>query len=184
MASGVQGLDEVMARLNIELKRIHTLSTEGLVKAAIHIRRETETVPPLTPVDLGNLRASWFIVTAKGAAQDTMPSGTFRNKPGQKNNLANRMRSDYVDHISEGQIIASAKKIPMVIMGYSAFYAMYVHENIGADFSGAWRRKRGGSGQMRNAGPKWFEIAIHRNRKKIVSIVAGRLRSMYMLKSR
>lgn len=183
MASGVKGLDEVMIRLNVELKRIHTLSTQGLIQAAIHVRRETETVAPVTPVDLGNLRASWFVVSTLGQAEDTVGSGNFRNRPGSKENLAQRLRADHNAYIQAAMTEVNMRKQPMVIMGYSAFYAAIVHEMIWQDFSGAWRKnKRGGGGGSRNAGPKWLEIAIKRNKKKIVSIVAGRIRPMYMTK--
>ena len=50
-------------------------------------------------------------------------------------------------------------KMKLLMMGYTANYALWVHENIGAKF------KRPGSG------PKWFEAAIKRNANNIVNIV-------------
>lgn len=48
------------------------------------------------------------------------------------------------------------------IFGYSANYALYVHEMIGPV---TWTRK--------NSGAKWFEYAIKRNRDRIFFLIAN-----------
>jgi hypothetical protein len=55
-----------------------------------------------------------------------------------------------------------AKK-SVVVFGYSANYALYVHEMIGPT---NWTRA--------NSGAKWFEYAIKRNRDRILALIAGR----------
>jgi hypothetical protein len=54
-------------------------------------------------------------------------------------------------------------KKSVVIFGYSANYALYVHEMIGPI---NWSRK--------NSGAKWFEYAIKRNYNRLIHIIAGR----------
>jgi hypothetical protein len=153
--SGVKGLDKVLSNLNKEIKNITNSTVRGLVLGAALIRRDTEQTEPLTPVDLGNLRASWFTVTAEGTKAGSNPTfkGTDENKFG----------TQHAEAVTEAQSIVQAQeasgKQKFVIAGYSANYAMYVHENLGANF------KRPG------AGPKWLEASIKRNKAKIIEIV-------------
>jgi len=50
-------------------------------------------------------------------------------------------------------------KGPGLVMGFSANYAVYVHEMVGAHF-----RRPG-------AGAKWFEAALKRNHNKMLKII-------------
>ena len=59
----LKGLEQVVANLNKEIKAIEGRSLAGLIRAAVVVRRSTEETPPLTPIDTGNLRASWFTNT-------------------------------------------------------------------------------------------------------------------------
>ena len=54
-------------------------------------------------------------------------------------------------------------KQSVIIFGYSANYALYVHEMIGTI---KWSRP--------NSGAKWFEYAIKRNVDRILYLIAGR----------
>jgi hypothetical protein len=114
----LKGLEAVIANLNKEIKAIEGRSLAGMIRAAVVVRRSTEETPPLTPVDLGNLRASWF--THPGYA----PGGN-----------------------------------PFLTMGYSANYAVYVHEMVGAKF------------QRPGAGAKWFQAAFRRNKDRILEVI-------------
>lgn len=156
-ATNVKGLPEVIANLNKEILRIEGVTRKGLILASAIIHQDTEKTPPLTPVDLGNLRASRFTVTATST-----PRGSGVNQfKGKKQAL---LSIEHSATITEGQGIIRnfdrANKAVSLMMGYSANYAMWVHENIGANF------------QRPGAGPKWFEAAIKRNKDKIVQIVA------------
>jgi hypothetical protein len=164
----VQGLSNVLARLKKELKAVdHRITTRGLVMVAQKIRRETETIYPLTPVDLGNLRASWFVVaTEVGEVDDPLAfSGSFKNKPFKKMQYKAselRARHQAVISASKAEVIKTRK--PMMIMGYSAPYALYVHEIVHR-FPGAEFRREG-------AGWKWFQKAVNRNVRTIVKIIS------------
>ena len=63
---GLKGLERVIKNLNAEIARIEGATLAGLIRAQIEIRRSMEYEPPLIPVDMGNLRASYFTVTSKG----------------------------------------------------------------------------------------------------------------------
>ena len=151
----LKGLEEVNRNLNKELEAITARSMKGLIMAAAFIRNETEKTPPLTPVDLGNLRASWFVVTASQVAAG---SGSHQFK-GPK---AGELSSSHASTVTESQGIVvsqSTASKKFLMMGYGVNYSGYVHEMIGANF------------KRPNAGPKWLESAIKRNTGKIVQIV-------------
>ena len=58
--AGLKGFKNVTKNLNREIGKIKNRSFESLIESAILIRRSMEETPPLIPLDLGNLRASWF----------------------------------------------------------------------------------------------------------------------------
>ena len=166
----VKGFETVMANLNLEIKKIEGASLKGLIEASVVIRRDTEKVPTKTPVDLGNLRASWFVVTTTGKQADDQWNTGFRNaiggtrqrNAGKTSATAARMVSDRQNAIAE--MTAKAKSFAntqMLIMGYSANYAIYVHENMASNIK--WKRP--------GSGPKWFQEAVFKNSNKILGII-------------
>lgn len=153
----VRELAQIKNRLNKEIIAVEGRTLKGLIMAAAFIRNKTEHTIPLTPVDLGNLRSSWFVVTAKG-----VPAGQ-RSAEAFKGPKASEIASDHMSTIIEAQGIVAANeatKGKFIMLGYSANYAMWVHENMGAK---NWSRI--------GSGPKWFQGAIYRNKAKIVQIV-------------
>jgi len=88
MAAKITGFDKVIANLNKEVLKIEGLTMKGLIRSAFMIRRDMAVRPPLIPIDLGNLNASWFITP-------------FRTTTG-----------------------------PVVFIGFTANYAVYVHEDL------------------------------------------------------
>ena len=155
----IKGLQQVMTNLHIQIKGIEARSVKGLVESSLLIRRETETISPITPVDLGNLRASYFTVASTGIV-NVSDTGNFRNKPGSKKPIAAKLKTDHASVIAESNArVKSNKKKAMVSFGYTANYAAAVHEKRDAEF------------QRPGAGPKWFEAAIKRNKKQIVELI-------------
>jgi hypothetical protein len=153
-------MDIIMRNLNRAILSIENTSMAGLIAAAAYIRVETEKRPPLTPVDLGNLRASWFVVASKKGVQDGKVA-KFKNRPGRegkKANLSGRMSRDHSIAIVAARATAATSPM-MVVMGYSAYYALFIHESEGMHF------------QRPGAGPKWFQAAINNNRNQIFYIV-------------
>lgn len=170
--TGVYGFEELMDNLNLKIKEITNSSMKGLIESAALIRRDTERSSPKTPVDLGNLRASWFTVTARGKLPDDSWNTGFRNFKADKRHksmvrlsgTSAQMATDRANAISE--MTAKAKTSAslganILIMGYSARYAVYVHENIDPGIK--WTRAL--------SGPKWFENSVKRNSGRILKII-------------
>jgi hypothetical protein len=148
----LKGMDKVLVKLGQEVKKIENKSVKGLIRAGIIIRRGTEQTTPKTPVDIGNLRASWFMVTSKG----TSPQGKQGAFKGEK---AGQLTGQHSQLIGEYTAVSVAKQQPNIIMGYTANYAMAIHEKVGATF------------QRPGAGAKWLESSIKRNSKQILKVI-------------
>jgi hypothetical protein len=154
-AQYLRGLEEVQARLNAELSVIKAKSEVGLLKAAAFIRYETEHTTPLTPRDIGNLVASWFITSAS-----KIVAGQGADFKGPK---ASELSAGHYSTMSEALGTVKAKSTSFrrfIIMGYSANYAGFIHEMVGAvNFH------RPGSDA------KWLEAHLKKNVDQIVLIV-------------
>ena len=156
--SYLKGMEVVMARLNKELEGIKVRSESGMIKAAAHIRTQTETVNPLTPMDLGNLVASWFVATAKSNPR-------VKGRKVFKGPNTGKIKADFENAKAQGiNEIASmtTKDKKFVMMGYGADYAGWVHEFI----PGIANFKRMGSKE------KWLQDHLYKNTKKIAEIIA------------
>jgi hypothetical protein len=156
----IAGFETVMNNLNREIENIQGASMRGLIKAAAHIRQKTESDSPRTPVDYGNLRASWFVTTATGVHAGSGTSG-FRDNP-EKKMTAGDFATNHQATVTEAQGIVTSqttKDKKVLMMGYSANYALWVHEAVDKKF------KREGSGA------KWLQTAIGNNTKTILEII-------------
>jgi hypothetical protein len=161
-----QELKVIMSNLNKEISNIQNASMKGLINAAIYIRNETEKTPPLTPVDLGNLRSSWFITTAtKKEANDQWNKG-FRKSPKGTKRIADKdLASNHSRAVTEAKGTLAGMNTPtrkFMMMGYSANYAGYVHEFVNPSIS--WSRA--------GSNAKWFQSHVYANKTKIFQIVA------------
>ena len=167
----IKGFKKVMVNLNAEIAMIKNRSMKGLLMGASIVRKDMEKTAPKTPVDYGNLRASFFTVTAKSIAAGRSPKF--------KSEKASKMATEHSLAISEMQGMAKAKSMGgkgVVMLGYSANYALYVHELLGMSDVPRWRYGPG-PGKKRwykprpGAGPKWFEYSFKRNKDKILEAV-------------
>jgi hypothetical protein len=144
---GLRGIDIVMNNLHKEMKKYEIKGMKGLLRSAILIRQDMENTPPKIPVDTGNLRASWFIVTATGGI---MKADQFKGEN------ATQLSLDFEKTTAKAKRIAQQSPHPLVVIGFGANYAWFVHENVGQQY------KRPGSGA------KFFEAALNRNTTKII----------------
>lgn len=167
----IKGFDKVMANLNAEIAMIKHRSMRGLLMGAAIVRKDMEKTVPLTPVDYGNLKSSFFTVNSKSIA-----SGKGSKFEGPK---ASKMGMDHSSMISEMQGMAKAKSMGgkgVVYLGYTANYALKTHELLGMSDIPRWRYGPG-PGKKRwytpraGAGPKWFEYSFKRNSNKILEII-------------
>jgi len=148
----VEGLENVLQRYREESKKVTEGGTRGLVLFAVHIRRVTESEIPYTPYDKGNLRASWFTVAAHGVIPDPLGfSGNFktpRYKHITKGQLSGEHRAVVAASLSE----VRSRKEPNLMFGYSANYALAVHEMVGVE---NWSKL--------GSDAKWLENHLGRN---------------------
>jgi len=159
----ITGLDEVLKNLNVQILGIKDRTSKGLIESAVLIRNATENESPLTPVDTGNLRASWFVVSAEGEHGDSL-SGHFKKNP-KTGAKAKDMRAQHTAIVggAKAAVNALAKRGPIVMMGYSANYALFVHEMEGTHPDVNWSRP--------GSGGKWLEAAFKKNRNKIIDTI-------------
>lgn len=162
---GLTGAVQMMKELNRQVRKVKGLSQKGLAEVSIHIRNETENVVPKTPVDTGNLRASYFAVAPEGLVNDPKGfSGNFKNRLFKKMQYkASQLKAEHAAIISECQQKAAAYGDPNLYMGFSANYAMWVHEMVERFGDVEWSRE--------GSGGKWFEAAIKRNKRVILQIL-------------
>ena len=159
----IQGFKKVIDNLNKEVKKIKGRTLKGLIEGAIIIRRDMEVTPPVIPIDLGNLRASWFTVTAQSEQGGA---------PEFKGVEAARLSSGHDVAVSEAKALAQTIKDPVVVMGFSANYAMAVHENVDADFTSPRKRRGKIITRRSGAGAKFFEKSLQRNTDAVLQVIA------------
>jgi hypothetical protein len=158
MAVKGSGIEGVIKNLNKALKKIEGGTMKGLIRASIAVRRSMENNAPSIPVDLGNLRASYFSVTSEGNTQ----AGSVASFQGDD---AGKLGGDHSSVVTESKAGVLSKN-PAIRMGFSAFYAVFVHENVGAEFS------QPEDGSIKAAtGAKFFEAALKREAPKILRII-------------
>jgi hypothetical protein len=166
------GFKELMVNLNREIGLIEGRTMKGLIKAAEVIHEETEHGARTTPVDVGNLWESWFVVTPTG-----VPAGkstaNFKDNP-KRGITVGKMAIDHTEAITECQGMAasmSTKNNPILVFGYSAFYGGYVHEMVGANFV-----KKRENAKSANPGSHWLEAAIKSKRNTILKVIGENAR--------
>lgn len=154
------GINQVIRNLNSEIKTIEGRTTKGLIKAAIIIMNDTENTSPVTPLDTGNLRASRFIVASGLPVEGSKPQ--FEGEDSGK------LISDHNNIIQSSKVGLMKRTFVTVMLGFTAFYAFFVHENVGANFKQPTKGARGRAG---GAGAKFFEASFRRNTNKVLSII-------------
>jgi len=158
--TGIKGMDIVMNNLHKEIVKVKGRSLKGLIEASIIVRRSMDYNAPTIPIDLGNLRSSWFVTTAGGIQKGGSPSF--------KGDKAGELASDHASTVSEARSLVQAASVqgPALMMGFSANYAMWVHEMVGANF------RQPKKGAVRGSpGAKFFESALKQNKALILETI-------------
>ncbi len=153
----IKGLKEIEANLNKYLKSTETKMIAGMVTAAIMVRRDTEKVSPKTPVDTGNLRSSFAIVTSF----NTTPDGASPKFKGDGKDEAAGVHAEF---LTSAKAETKKQRYPNVVLGFSANYALMVHEKTDAKF------------QRPGAGAKFFETHLKNNAQKIKELIGGSIK--------
>ena len=161
----LEHVDALISNINKELKNIEGRGLIGLLAAASHIYSDMDKTPPRIPIDTGNLRASFFIVSTKGGGDQSKGTGDF------KGGDAAERKNEKGQVVGMVESAITAFKQPAVGLGFTANYATFVHENLNANFTGK------NTGKLKDkrragAGPRFFSTALERNQGKIIEIVA------------
>lgn len=152
----MKGLDQVLKNLKIEFDRMKRGAIEGVAEAGKIIYEDGDSTQPLIPEDLGNLKESYFVVTSDGNVT-TGTSPQFDDGRGDAGKLSS----------GHSTALASAKSRargvnPKAVFGFSAYYALIVHE-MEADRDVRWTRPGSGS---------WFFwAAFTRNTHKVLEVI-------------
>jgi len=116
--SELKGLSVVLKNLNKAITDIRLHTKEGLTEAALVVKYDSVKG---TPIDLGNLRNSAYILVTDTREDNPTPNFTGSD--------AGKMASDHSSHLSEARgIVNKGKHKFNAIVGYTANYALWVHE--------------------------------------------------------
>ena len=117
----ITGLQKVIVGLNKALKKVKNKTTAGMLEAAVLVKGESLRI---TPIDTGNLRNSAYITWGGGKVKTRgeMGGGSFDvNAEGGQKVAA--------EHSGKVEARKSKRpKEPFAEVGYTAYYAVDVHE--------------------------------------------------------
>ena len=113
-----KGLDNILKNLNKEIQNIKYRTQDGLLAAAFLVKARAL---PITPILTGNLRASAYVIGGETGKQHSLSrkmSGAMKQKMDMK----------YTGGGSPKLERTMAGGDPWAVIGYSANYAIFVHE--------------------------------------------------------
>lgn len=183
----IRGLENVIRNLNAKIKSIEGRTLKGIIRGVVQIRRDMDKTAPLIPVDKGNLRASFFVITSQGNInQGANPrfrqTGKKTSFTAQEMVKLQAVHSGTISEMAEKAKALGNSRGPFVVFGFGAYYALFVHEMTTS--SGISNRalshmgsvsKRGQSGinwTRPGSGPKFLENAVDRNTAYVLYTVA------------
>lgn len=172
-----QGLDKVIANLNKEAGKIKGLTRKNLLTAGLLVKGKAQRI---TPVDTANLKSSAYVVVGGGgkSAKQAPPKGNegkFKDKAKTKGSsiggIASKMSSDHQSVIS---MMKKASINPFAIVGFTANYALFVHENLAVSHAKkasikTFGKRRAVSVQVGQA--KFLEQALAESHGQILTIL-------------
>lgn len=165
--TSIERVDRVIAEFHRRVGNAELYTLRGLIKVATLIHNETLRGDVHTPIDLGNLRHSWFVVTSRGGLHAGKSVSSFSGPKAAEYAAGHsalvaemKQRTEHLQAQYNG---------PFVIIGYSANYAMYVHEMLGANFNQGKRKDPRG-------GPRWFSTAIAKQMDEMINILTTEAR--------
>jgi len=181
MGGRLIGTEKVLKNLNREIGKVEGDVLAGVITAALFIRGRSQVK---TPVVEGNLRNSAYVVSSSGSTNaGSSPKFTGRD--------SGNMATQHVGEMTKQRNIAkrSLKKFgPMASIGYSAVYALAVHENPRAGKTGGFSP----TGQKYTAGRnpsgrkstrkvfstvgqwKYLENPLNSNSKRVLAIIKNK----------
>jgi len=157
-------IDPLLKKISAVYSNIDKKLLMGLCNVQSKMYQDMDHIPPKIPVEYGNLRRSFYAVTSEcEVRRGKTPSFTNDRRN------ATILNTDHSDAIARGlnrAIKFGTKKGPCVVFGFSAFYALYVHEKYGGNIK--WTRPE--------SGPGFFQAAIRNNINDALKIMARTVR--------
>lgn len=154
----ITGLEEILDNIAKETRAIVGASAKGVLKGGLLVMRESQK---LAPINLGNLRNSRFLVSNIPGLAPSI-GGAFKGK--QAGNMASDHKQLKAEVTAEAMAMSQSSKGPTVAVGYSALYALAVHENPEAGNTGK-------KGAARRGAWKFLEGPLNENASKILDII-------------
>jgi hypothetical protein len=166
--TSIAGIDRTMSEINRRLEKfVGYGSLGGILKAIAFLRKEMDRTYPKIPVDYGNLRASFFTTSstgsiARGGGKTHTAEGNATNFKGPD---APQIAANHSATLTEMAPLAKglSRKYggPFAVFGFSANYAMWVHEKWDTEVH--WKKPQ--------SGPGFFGVHLERNKDKMFQII-------------
>ena len=155
----VEGLEETLGEISKLIRLVPLRTHRGMIAAGLLIKGAAQKK---TPVDLGNLRASAFVVWRRQKGSGFRPKGVDSTKfTTEAEGTKVRKDTDDLKGVVKESLNSSILK-PEVGVGFGAAYAIFVHEDLEANHT---------VGEA-----KFLEKAIKDNVVQILRIVAEEVR--------
>jgi len=153
----LKGLSNVLKNLNKEIANIQLNTVEGLTEACLVVKYDSVKG---TPVDLSNLRGSAFIMVTGNDSDNNAPKFRQKKTAGGvlKDDTAKLINGHSSAMFQAKGIVGSDKWRLVGIVGYTAFYALFVHE-----MPSHYNFNQGGN--------KFLQKALLKNKDRILRIL-------------
>ena len=146
----LEGLPRVLKNLNKEIAKIEGVAIAGLLEAGLFIKAQSGKV---IPVEYGNLKGSCYVIASDGSKDNSTPEFS-----GPK---AAEIAAEYSIEKSKAHTRMKKETMPTAEIGYTASYAIFVHENLEAEHR---------IGKQ----AKFLQNAMENNHNRILSIITKR----------
>lgn len=124
----LEGMDKVLARLNKEIAGIEGRTKKGMIKAALLVKGDAMLQ---TPRDLGNLAGSAYTEHNWQTASASVPKYTGP--------AAGKLSAEHSSRKAEGRQQITGINGLVSTIGYTAYYAPFVHEIQKKYATGNWQ---------------------------------------------
>jgi len=166
--TSIEGVDRTMAALNRKINKFISYgSLGGILKAIAYVRRDMDKSYPKIPVDYGNLRASFFVTSSSGkiaiggGKSHSIEGNTANFKGPDSAQIAANHSAMLTEMAPRAKNLSRRFGGPFAIFGFSANYAMWVHEMWDPEIH--WKRPQ--------SGPGYFGAHLDKNKDKMFQII-------------
>lgn len=176
----IQGMEKVLRNLNRVSRRVEGRTKSGLVQAGLLVFRDAKK---MAPRDLGNLWNSGYVVWHKPALTAEEFAKQLDKLPftGRQRARLTAEREQIMLEDTAKAIRAATHHEFIVVIGFTANYAIYVHEDLEASHPPKrvkrriekWGEEAGG----KNPGEAKFLLkSLEQNQGRIIQILVNRAR--------